>query len=215
MNLAFEQPFQMAQENAPLTARLLGGTDAGEFFTINTVSTPRIVPPGATLPVEVEWGADPDIANRIDRDSTNFCDPSSIFTPPTFGGIMFSRATFDGVTDSGSAECWSIADQFGQPDTIVSTRELPIPTQEGQYELLVEVVGGVDGVTYDQQTFTILVDDEAQDPDIPDNGNGNGGCLIGDPLGDACLVPAPSGSTIGIVALVVLILLLLGVAILS
>lgn len=209
MNLRFEQPFEEPNSTTRSHFGIGEGETPGELFSIDRVRSPRSVPPGETVFVEIDWSVDIDWS-AIDSDDQNYCNAGGVFREIP-GGEMFTRAYVGSSTDSGERNCWALTN----PDTITSTRQVAVPTTPGEYEIEVEVVGANDMRTYDSRSETIVVDEDSPDPDDdPDNGDGDGDDSWEIELpweGDGF----PEIPSTGIIALVLMLVLLLVIAVLS
>ena len=184
-----------------------------EEFSIDSASPSAFTaPPSTDMVATVRFSSDLDLTAitsfDVDTDHPDYCDDGAIIGT-VFGADLFIRARSAGVATGGRG-CYNVEDNG------TTTVTVPIATSAtpGQQEIEVELVGASTQEVYDSTSFTISVEEDADDPDdVPDSGNGDGD-------GDGSLdlpgipnIPGLTDAQTGTAALVFLLVLLLAVAV--
>ena len=182
-----------------------------EEFSIDTASPSTFTaPPSTDMVAIVRFSSDLDLTAitsfDVDTDHPDYCDDGAIIGT-VFGADLFIRAGSAGVATGGRG-CYNVEDNG------TTTVTVPIATSAtpGQQEIEVELVGASTQEVYDSTSFTISVEEAADDPpDVPDTGNGDGDGSLD--LPGIPNIPGLTDAQTGTAALVFLLVLLLAVAV--
>ena len=215
MDLSFEQPFESPMEarRNPRVSFIGSNIVTAEEFSIDSASPSTFTaPPSTDMVATVRFSSDLDLTAitsfDVDTDHPDYCDDGAIIGT-VFGADLFIRVRSAGVATGGRG-CYNVEDDG------TNTASVPLSTSatSGQQEVEVELVGASTQEVYDSESFTISVEEAADDPDdVPDRGNGGGGDDEGLDIPGIPDIPGLSDAQTGTAALVFLLVVLLAVAV--
>lgn len=212
MEVSFEQPFSPPPDGlaamSPVDSRLVfqrGDVTGGPVFYVDDVRLPLEVAPGGAVDVEV------DVTNErrtVTPLNDAYCDTGGIVSADGLGAEITSIPSWEASQDTQSV-CVGPAGFTPTTETLVFEYQAPAAT--GSYS--VEIVGD-SGTGGGQVSYEIAVVEEAETRpgggSRDDEEEGDGGLNVPGLGGDGPL--GISTTTIGLVALVVVLSLLLAVS---